>query len=256
MQSSNSNQYHVLTEIIKKSKPELQSSVLEFVRPTKPSKRRLIEEETNAEMQKVEQSEGPANFLIFSREEWHAIEQEMKWVKDECSEVYKIAETLHGDAGKTLREVVDAFMHIQKIVFTNPEEYGTGPRSPTIHYFHYYQDNFEKFQKEINEETNLLKKRALLTKYKNKLKLDWESFIDSRVRTFLALALGHNELQQTIGDNLKAIQEHPGFPQEAKTKVEAIFRKHFMSINAKCRFLKFLTIGDASGDFDERHAAF
>jgi hypothetical protein len=251
MQSSNSKQYHVLTEIIKKSEPELQAHVLQYVRSVAPSKRRLIEEETNGEMQKVEQSEGPENFWIFSREEWHAIEQEMKWVKDECSEVYKIAKTLHGNAGKTLREVVDAFMHIQKIVFINEEDLGTGPSSPKIHYFHYYQNHFEKFQMEIDKEIDLLKKRALLTKYKNKLKLDWESFIDSRVRTFLALALGHNELQQTIGDNLKAIQEHPGFPQEAKTKLEAIFRQQFMSIGAKCRFMKLLTIGYASGELDD-----
>jgi ElaB/YqjD/DUF883 family membrane-anchored ribosome-binding protein len=232
-------QHHVFQEMIKKSEPELHASVLKYVKSYMPHQDRFMENDAT----KINQ---PENFTLFTKEDWASIKKEMREINQDCEEVLKMAANVPGDAGKMLKDVVDSFIQIQRVRAINPEN----PHSRKVHYWNSHQAKVEKFQKEINAQHSVTAKRELFAKHKSVVKNEWEIFIESIVRTKLSNALRQPELETTIGDNLKAIKAHPEFPQKAKDILEVIFRKQFMSVGSKLRFMSWSTLENASGDME------
>jgi ElaB/YqjD/DUF883 family membrane-anchored ribosome-binding protein len=232
-------QHHVFQEMIKKSEPELHASVLKYVKSYMPHQDRFMENDAT----KINQ---PENFTLFTKEDWASIKKEMREINQDCEEVLKMAANVPGDAGKMLKDVVDSFIQIQRVRAINPEN----PHSRKVHYWNSHQAKVEKFQKEINAQHSVTAKRELFAKHKSVVKNEWEIFIESIVRTKLSNSLRQPELETTIGDNLKAIKAHPEFPQKAKDILEVIFRKQFMSVGSKLRFMSWSTLENASGDME------
>jgi hypothetical protein len=246
-EASGEEKHHFLVNMIKSSEPAMHAAVLKYVQSRVHSENHILEEDHD-DLNKIKK---PENFELFTKEDWASVKKEMREINEDCHEVLKMAQNLKGDAGKMLQDVADAFLHIQRVRLINPEH---GPNSTKVNYWNSHQAKVVRFQKEINLKHNISAKRDLFAKHKTVVKNEWEIFIESVVRTKLSNALRQPELQTTIGDNLKAIKAHPEFPQEAKDILEVVFRKQFMSVGSKLRFMSWSTLENASGE-TERHGS-
>jgi hypothetical protein len=243
MKSPDKIKFKVITEFIKKSEPALHMHLRKWMDDIRPKMDRFYEEIVVDEKAPKKRE----HWEIFNRQDWIQIKKDMRHIKSEAE--WLIHEGRHLDDGATgdkLERIGNAFLHIHVVVEVDCD----GPETCYINFWEWETDHIQQYQEAIYREHDLEKRRKLLAEKRDRVKCDWESFIESEVRRRLSYALDQPELDTTIGDNLKAIKSNPKFEKKYVERIEKMFDLQFMQIGSKLRNLHWNTLSDNAGSME------
>jgi hypothetical protein len=240
MKTSDRVKHSVITELIKKSEPAVHAKLHKWMDSVQPKQDRF-DEDLKSHAVKRMQAE---TYELYPEAEWNTIKEEMQQIKRECEDLIILAKTFDPKGADVLSRIANAFRYIHIVV---PIDHAQKD-SPVINFWDWDQQRIVHWRKNINKQKDLQKKKQLFSQARDTIKVEWEIFIESEVRKRLSWALDQPELHSTIGDNLKAIREHPNLPKSIINRIEKMFHLQFMVIGSKLRFMTWETIGSATGD--------